>query len=160
MRRSKHVFPAVLFFLVLCLPAGAVLIRGTATPEVDHLVMRGYRATTGQGSVVQYMLVGFQATDRGIEARIAWHVLKKATANLSFAFSEFTLTTEKESFKSIGVPGGFSAENNEAGSFSVVFPATLPVTGLGSFSIQETTPAGNDGIVFTDCRVLRSNIND
>ena len=160
MRRSKHVFPTVLFFLALCLPAGAVLIRGTATPDVDHLVMRGHLATTSLGSVVQYMLVGFQATDRGIEARIAWHVLKKATANLSFAFSEFTLTTGKETFKSIGVPGGFSAENNEAGSFSVVFPASLPLARLGTFSILEITPTGISGIIFAGCRVLRSNIND
>lgn len=160
MRRLKSYFPALLLFLVLCLPAGAVLIRGTATPEVDHLVMQGYRVTTSSGSIIQYMLVGFQATDRGIEARIAWHVLRKATSTLSFAFAEFTITAADANWTSSGVPGGFSAENNEAGSFSVVFPKELPVTKLGTFSIRETAPAGSYGIAITNCRVLRSNIND
>jgi hypothetical protein len=160
MRRLKSCFLTLLLFLALCLPATAVLIRTTATPEVDHLVMQGCRVTTSTGSIIQYMLVGFQATDRGMEARIAWHVLRKATVNLSFAFSEFTITTDKNKYSAIGIPGGFSAEDNEAGSFSLVFSQELSVTKLGTFSIQESAPEGSHGLVITNCRVLRSNIND
>jgi hypothetical protein len=42
----------------------------------------------------------------------------------------------------------------------LVFSQELSVTKLGTFSIQESAPEGSHGLVITNCRVLRSNIND
>lgn len=139
--------------VVLSFSVVATTIKGTVTPELDYLVMKAYSKYFSKETKIHYILLGFRQTKRGMEAWIGWHILRKSPKTLTFAFQSFSILSGGLEYKSTGVPDPFPVEFDEAGSFPVLFPESVPITRLGVFTLSENVPAGVTGIVITNCRV-------